>query len=210
MAVNRSAVRVSHRPRSAALSRRPADHCLRRQVRACAPAFARFVLRRGSRRALSATGGAKRARRGALPALRSRSGQLRNLYPSRQWHRLFPIRGCHPDFRRIGRSCGGLASLCRLCPRPLRDALYDFVARNRLRWFGARADLLRSGPITGGPLPFMTSRLNVLIVGGYGIFGGRLVELLENEPRLTLLRRRSLHRQSAAPSSSREPMPRPS
>jgi len=32
----------------------------------------------------------------------------------------------------------------------------------------------------------MTS-LTVLIVGGYGIFGGRIVELLENEPRLTLI-----------------------
>jgi N-acetyl-gamma-glutamylphosphate reductase len=29
--------------------------------------------------------------------------------------------------------------------------------------------------------------MRVLIVGGYGIFGGRLVELLEHEPRLTLL-----------------------
>jgi hypothetical protein len=33
----------------------------------------------------------------------------------------------------------------------------------------------------------MNSRLRILIVGGYGIFGGRLVELLENDPRLTLL-----------------------
>jgi len=32
----------------------------------------------------------------------------------------------------------------------------------------------------------MTTGLRILIVGGYGIFGGRLVELLENEPRLTL------------------------
>ena len=32
----------------------------------------------------------------------------------------------------------------------------------------------------------MTDRLNVLIVGGYGTFGGRIVELLENEPRLIL------------------------
>ena len=32
----------------------------------------------------------------------------------------------------------------------------------------------------------MTERLNVLIVGGYGTFGGRIVELLENEPRLIL------------------------
>ena len=29
--------------------------------------------------------------------------------------------------------------------------------------------------------------MKLLIVGGYGIFGGRIVELLENEPRLTLL-----------------------
>jgi len=30
-------------------------------------------------------------------------------------------------------------------------------------------------------------RLTVLIVGGYGVFGGRVVELLEDEPRLTLI-----------------------
>lgn len=30
------------------------------------------------------------------------------------------------------------ASVVRLAPRPLRDALYDLIARNRLRWFGAR------------------------------------------------------------------------
>jgi hypothetical protein len=33
----------------------------------------------------------------------------------------------------------------------------------------------------------MSDGLRVLIVGGYGIFGGRLVELLQDEPRLTLL-----------------------
>ena len=33
----------------------------------------------------------------------------------------------------------------------------------------------------------MTPELRILIVGGYGIFGGRLVELLEGEARLTLL-----------------------
>jgi Saccharopine dehydrogenase NADP binding domain len=32
----------------------------------------------------------------------------------------------------------------------------------------------------------MTTGIKVFIVGGYGIFGGRLVELLENEPQLTL------------------------
>lgn len=33
----------------------------------------------------------------------------------------------------------------------------------------------------------MNASLTILIVGGYGTFGGRLVELLEDEPRLTLL-----------------------
>ena len=44
----------------------------------------------------------------------------------------------------------------------------------------------------------MTGRLTVLIVGGYGTFGGRIVELLENEPRLTLIiAGRSLERAAA-------------
>lgn len=33
----------------------------------------------------------------------------------------------------------------------------------------------------------MDSELKILVVGGYGTFGGRIVELLENEPRLTLV-----------------------
>jgi len=33
----------------------------------------------------------------------------------------------------------------------------------------------------------MSSELRILIVGGYGVFGGRLVELLEDDARLTLL-----------------------
>lgn len=41
----------------------------------------------------------------------------------------------------------------------------------------------------------MKKNLNVLIVGGYGTFGGRLVELLEHEPELTLIvAGRSLHK----------------
>src|ERR1700759_888372 len=31
-----------------------------------------------------------------------------------------------------------LMSVGRLLPRPVRDRLYDIVARNRLRWFGVR------------------------------------------------------------------------
>ncbi len=33
----------------------------------------------------------------------------------------------------------------------------------------------------------MSRELRVLVVGGYGVFGGRTVELLQNEPRLTLV-----------------------
>ena len=44
----------------------------------------------------------------------------------------------------------------------------------------------------------MNSGLGVLIVGGYGTFGGRIVELLENEPRLVLyIAGRSLERARA-------------
>jgi short subunit dehydrogenase-like uncharacterized protein len=44
----------------------------------------------------------------------------------------------------------------------------------------------------------MKSSLSVLIVGGYGTFGGRIVELLENEPRLVLyIAGRSLERARA-------------
>jgi hypothetical protein len=44
----------------------------------------------------------------------------------------------------------------------------------------------------------MIDRLNVLIVGGYGTFGGRIVELLENESHLTLtVAGRSLERARA-------------
>ncbi len=32
------------------------------------------------------------------------------------------------------------AGLLRIVPRPLRDAVYDFVARRRFRWFGRRAE----------------------------------------------------------------------
>ena len=42
---------------------------------------------------------------------------------------------------RIGRALGfpwSLAVLGRAIPRPLRDGLYDWVARNRYRWFGRR------------------------------------------------------------------------
>jgi predicted DCC family thiol-disulfide oxidoreductase YuxK len=44
--------------------------------------------------------------------------------------------------RRIARHLGGpwpwLATLSGMVPRILRDAVYDLIARNRLRWFGRR------------------------------------------------------------------------
>lgn len=44
----------------------------------------------------------------------------------------------------------------------------------------------------------MSGRLKILILGGYGVFGGRIVQLLEDEPRLTLIvAGRSLDRAAA-------------
>ena len=44
----------------------------------------------------------------------------------------------------------------------------------------------------------MTAAAKVLVIGGYGVFGGRLIQLLEDEPRLNLLvAGRSVDRASA-------------
>lgn len=50
---------------------------------------------------------------------------------------------------RIGKRLGlpwSLAAVFRVVPRPLRDALYMLVARNRLRWFGTRDVCYRPDP----------------------------------------------------------------
>jgi predicted DCC family thiol-disulfide oxidoreductase YuxK len=39
-----------------------------------------------------------------------------------------------------------LVAVARLLPRPLRDRLYDVVARNRLRWFGTRQTCYLADP----------------------------------------------------------------
>ena len=39
-----------------------------------------------------------------------------------------------------------LVGLLRIVPRPLRDAVYDLVARNRTRWFGRRDQCRVPGP----------------------------------------------------------------
>ena len=37
-------------------------------------------------------------------------------------------------------------SIFRFIPRPARDAVYDWIARNRYSWFGRSANCLRAGP----------------------------------------------------------------
>jgi predicted DCC family thiol-disulfide oxidoreductase YuxK len=39
-----------------------------------------------------------------------------------------------------------LAALLRIIPRPLRDAVYDWIARHRFRWFGRREQCRVPGP----------------------------------------------------------------
>jgi predicted DCC family thiol-disulfide oxidoreductase YuxK len=39
-----------------------------------------------------------------------------------------------------------VAGLLRVIPRPLRDAVYDLVARNRNRWFGRMVECRIPGP----------------------------------------------------------------
>lgn len=49
----------------------------------------------------------------------------------------------------IVRRLGGfwkLFYLFKILPRPLRDALYNFVARNRYRWFGRQAECMLPRP----------------------------------------------------------------
>ncbi|MEO0944903.1 MAG: DCC1-like thiol-disulfide oxidoreductase family protein [Pseudomonadota bacterium] len=37
-------------------------------------------------------------------------------------------------------------SVMRMVPRPIRDGLYDIIARNRLRWFGTQKDCFLPTP----------------------------------------------------------------
>lgn len=41
--------------------------------------------------------------------------------------------------RRLGGTWGRLARLGQVVPRPIRDAIYRWVARNRYRWFGRQS-----------------------------------------------------------------------
>ena len=46
----------------------------------------------------------------------------------------------------LGGTWSLLAMSARIVPAPLRDAFYDLIARNRLRWFGARAQCFLPDP----------------------------------------------------------------
>lgn len=46
----------------------------------------------------------------------------------------------------LGGAWSLLATLTRLIPASLRDALYNVIARNRLRWFGAREQCYLPAP----------------------------------------------------------------
>ncbi|MDO8366298.1 MAG: thiol-disulfide oxidoreductase DCC family protein [Saprospiraceae bacterium] len=49
----------------------------------------------------------------------------------------------------IVRRLGGLWTLLyffKILPRPLRDAVYNFIARNRFRWFGRREECMLPRP----------------------------------------------------------------
>ena len=48
-------------------------------------------------------------------------------------------------FERLGLPWS-LVAVARVLPRPVRDWLYGILARNRLRWFGARASCYRPDP----------------------------------------------------------------
>jgi predicted DCC family thiol-disulfide oxidoreductase YuxK len=46
----------------------------------------------------------------------------------------------------LGGGCSLLAMAARIIPAPLRDAVYNVIARNRLRWFGSRAQCFLPEP----------------------------------------------------------------
>lgn len=50
---------------------------------------------------------------------------------------------------RIARKLGGPARywwIARLLPKPIRDALYDWIGSNRYRWFGKQAECMIPAP----------------------------------------------------------------
>jgi len=73
------------------------------------------------------------AQRSTMPdsmAVRTADGRL--LLKSDAWLHIL---------RRLGGAWNLMAALCSIFPRPLRELVYDFVARIRFRIFGRRDDL---------------------------------------------------------------------
>jgi hypothetical protein len=79
-------------------------------------------------------------------------------------------------------------AVLRVLPLAWRDRLYELVARNRLNWFGRREVCYLRRARARRPVPGVSDdRLTILILGGYGTFGGRIAQLLADEPQLDLL-----------------------
>src|SRR5262249_10042102 len=126
------------------------------------------------------------ARSRALCALRHRSaGRLRDQHPDRGRPRLVPVGKLDPHARRFRLA----VEARRDVPHPARLGARPDVRLHRAQPAAllrqARA-LLPAAAAVCGPVSGMTVG-RVLILGGYGTFGGRLAELLADEPRLTLI-----------------------
>jgi len=108
-------------------------------------AFARFVIRHDRRRrfrllaAQTPIGAALYAHFGLDPIAYETNILLEN---GRAW---FKMEGSIRIFEGLGLPCS-LTAVARVVPPPLRDRLYEYIARNRLRWFGARASCYLPDP----------------------------------------------------------------
>jgi predicted DCC family thiol-disulfide oxidoreductase YuxK len=100
-------------------------------------AFARFIIRHDHRRrfrllaAQTSIGAALYTHFGLDPIAYETNILIED---GRAW---FKMEGSIRIFEGLGFPFS-LMGLARIVPRPLRDRLYDYIARNRLRWFGVR------------------------------------------------------------------------
>ena len=106
--------------------------------------FVRFVLlhdRRGRFRFAPLQGETARARLPELPnpeALTTVVLEQESSFRTRSDAALAIVAGLGGAWR--------ATALLRLIPRPLRDAVYDWIARHRFRWFGRRDECRVPGP----------------------------------------------------------------
>ena len=121
--------------------------------------------------ALPAAGGAKRIGRCALPALRSRSRQLRNVYLAGAWCRAHSRSEAalrfSKDWADLGVSRRSAVSV------RFRSETASMICLHAIGCVGSARDRPATLPTrrTRTAL-FMTTEIKVFIVGGYGIFGG--------------------------------------